>query len=106
MGRLGPRITATDWSPQMIARTTERAGEESVTDRLEAMAVGAHELQRLEGEGSFDGAYSNLGPLNCVPDLADVSSAGAPFVGPGGGLGFAQLRRVVPVGSVLYAMRV
>ena len=57
MGRLGHRITATDWSPQMIARTIERAHQESVTDRVEAMAVGAHELQRLEGEGSFDGAY-------------------------------------------------
>jgi hypothetical protein len=39
------------------------------------MAVGAHELHHLEGRGRFDGAYSNLGPLNCVPDLADVSTA-------------------------------
>jgi len=105
MARLGHRITATDWSPQMIARTTERARQESVTDRVEAMAVGAHELQRLEGEGSFDGAYSNLGPLNCVPDLADVSSACARLLKPGGALVFTVIGRVCPWEIVHYALR-
>ena len=105
MGRLGHRITATDWSPQMIARTIERAHQESVTDRVEAMAVGAHELQRLEGEGSFDGAYSNLGPLNCVPDLADVSSACARLLKPGGALVFTVIGRVCPWEIVHYALR-
>jgi len=105
MARLGHRVTATDWSPQMIARTAERARQESVTDRVEAMAIGAHELQRLEGEGSFDGAYSNLGPLNCVPDLADVSSACARLLKPGGALVFTVIGRVCPWEIVHYALR-
>jgi ubiquinone/menaquinone biosynthesis C-methylase UbiE len=105
MARLGHRITATDWSPRMIARTAERATEESVADRVEAVAVGAHELQRLEGEGSFDGAYSNLGPLNCVPDLADVSSACARLLKPGGALVFTVIGRVCPWEVVHYALR-
>ena len=105
MARLGHRITATDWSPQMIARTTERAREESVTDRVEAVGVGAHELRRLEGECSFDGAYSNLGPLNCVPDLADVSSACARLLKPGGALVFTVIGRVCPWEIVHYAVR-
>jgi ubiquinone/menaquinone biosynthesis C-methylase UbiE len=105
MARLGHRITATDWSPQMISRTAERAREESVADRVEAVGVGAHELQRLEGEGSFDGAYSNLGPLNCVPDLADVSSACARLLKPGGALVFTVIGRVCPWEIVHYGLR-
>src|SRR5277367_4580725 len=48
MAKLGHRITATDWSPQMVARTADRAQRESVADRVHTMVVGAHELQRLE----------------------------------------------------------
>src|ERR1700735_314275 len=34
MAGLGHHVTATDWSPQMVARTAERARRESVTDRV------------------------------------------------------------------------
>jgi ubiquinone/menaquinone biosynthesis C-methylase UbiE len=94
MARQGHRVTATDWSPQMIARTVERARLESVADRVEARAIGAHELQRLEGQGTFDGAYSDLGPLNCVPDLTDVSRECARLLKPGGALVFTVIGRV------------
>ena len=33
--------------------------------------------------GPFDGAYSNFGPLNCEPDLAQVSRALAGLLAPG-----------------------
>ena len=105
MARLGHRITATDWSPQMVARTAERARQESVADRVQALAVGAHELQRLEGEGTFDGAYSDLGPLNCVPDLADVSTACARLLKPGGALVFTVVGRWCPWEIAHYARR-
>src|SRR5260370_36834322 len=105
MAGLGHRITATDWSPQMVARTADRARLESVSDRVQAMTVGAHELQRLEGEGTFDGAYSNLGPLNCVPDLADVSSACARLLKPGGSLVFPVIGRVCPWEIAHYGLR-
>lgn len=105
MARLGHRILATDWSPQMVARTANRARQESVADRVQAMVVGAHELQRLEGEGTFDGAYSDLGPLNCVPDLTDVSTACARLLKPGGALVFTVIGRVCPWEIVHYAWR-
>ncbi len=79
MAQLGHHITATDWSPQMVWRTSDRAEREHLTDRVRAVAVGAHELHRMDGDGVYDGAYSNLGPLNCVPDLADVSRECAPW---------------------------
>ena len=40
---------------------------------LELDATAAeHEIERLT-DRRFDGVYSNLGPLNCVPDLATTA---------------------------------
>jgi SAM-dependent methyltransferase len=96
MARLGHHITATDWSPQMVRRTSDRAERERLGDRVRAIAVGAHELHRMDGEGVYDGAYSNLGPLNCVPDLADVSRECARLLRPGGALVFTVIGRLCP----------
>jgi ubiquinone/menaquinone biosynthesis C-methylase UbiE len=96
MAQNGHQVTATDWSTQMVQRTFDRAERENLTDRVRAIAVGAHELQRLDGEGVYDGAYSNLGPLNCVPDLADVSRECARLLKPGGSLVFTVIGRFCP----------
>jgi SAM-dependent methyltransferase len=96
MGRRGYEITATDWSTKMVDRTRDRAAGEQLTERVRAIAVGAHELRRLNGESSYDGAYSNLGPLNCVPRLADVSAECARLLRPGGALVFTVIGRVCP----------
>ena len=105
MAGLGHHVTATDWSPQMVARTAERARRESVTDRVMTLRVGAHELGRLEEDAAFDGAYSDLGALNCVPDLADVSSACARLLKPGGALVFTVIGRLCPWEIGYYASR-
>jgi SAM-dependent methyltransferase len=96
MAKLGHHVTATDWSPQMVQRTGDRAEREHLRDRVRAIAVGAHELQRLDGCAIYDGAYSNLGPLNCVPDLADVSRECARLLKPGGALVFTVIGRFCP----------
>jgi SAM-dependent methyltransferase len=96
MARSGHHVLATDWSAEMIARTAERAREEGVAEGVQALAVGAHELERLEGAGTFDGAYSNLGPLNCVPELTDVARACARLLRPAGALVFTVIGRVCP----------
>jgi 2-polyprenyl-3-methyl-5-hydroxy-6-metoxy-1,4-benzoquinol methylase len=96
MARLGHHVTATDWSPQMVKRTADRALQERLTDRVHANTVGAHELQRLDEAGRYDGAYSNLGPLNCVPDLGDVSRECARLLKPGGALVFTVIGRFCP----------
>jgi SAM-dependent methyltransferase len=96
MAKAGHIITATDWSPLMVQRTSDRAGHEHVTDRVRAIAVGAHELHRLDEAGQYDGAYSNFGPLNCVPDLADVSRECARLLKHGGELVFTVIGRICP----------
>ncbi len=103
LARQGHHVTATDWSPRMIERTAERAMSESVADNVHALPIGAHELHRLEGD--FDGAYSNLGALNCVPDLSVVAEQCARLLKPNGTLVFTIIGRVCPWEIVHYALQ-
>jgi SAM-dependent methyltransferase len=96
MAQLGHQVTAIDWSPQMVRRTADRACREGVTERVRVLALGAHELDQLEGEGTYEGAYSNLGPLNCVPSLREVSRDCARLLKPGGTLVFTVIGRICP----------
>lgn len=96
MAQLGHRITAIDWSPSMAQRTADRARGARVLERVRILALGAHELDRLDGEGAYEGAYSNLGPLNCVPALREVSRECARLLGPRGKLVFTVIGRICP----------
>jgi SAM-dependent methyltransferase len=105
----GYRVLATDWSPQMVERTEDRAATNQLADNLQALRLGAQELHRIDpaGHGGFDGAYSNFGPLNCVPDLRDVSRECARLLKPGGHLIFSVIGRICPweLGYYLTRMR-
>jgi len=107
MAHLGHHVTATDWSPQMALRTSDRAVREHVTDRVRVAALGAQELHRLEASDAYDGAYSNLGPLNCVPALDDVARQCARLIRPGGALVFTVIGRICPweIGHYLRRLR-
>jgi SAM-dependent methyltransferase len=87
-------VLATDWSPQMVERAAGRASSLGLTERLQATRVGAQELEKIDDR--FDGAYSNFGPLNCVPDLRVTSQECARLVRPGGHLIFSVIGRVCP----------
>jgi SAM-dependent methyltransferase len=105
MAERGHRVTALDWSPRMVARTRDRAVEHGVADRVESLVVGAHELHRVPSAATFDGAYSNLGPLNCAPDLGDVARECGRLVKPGGHLVFTVIGRACPWEIAHYARR-
>jgi SAM-dependent methyltransferase len=105
MAHRGHTITATDWSPKMVQRTTERAVRENVAHRVMGMTVGAHELGRLSATGLYDGAYSNLGPLNCVPALEQTAQECARLLKPTGALIFTVIGRICPWEFAHYALR-
>lgn len=105
MAERGHRVIATDWSPRMVERTHERARAAGQAGRVEALAIGAHELERIAGQGTVDGAYSNLGPLNCVPDLDAVARECARLVRPGGALVFTVIGRLCPWEIAHYARK-
>ncbi len=105
MARLGHHVTATDWSPCMVQRTRDRAERSQLADRIQAISLGAHELHRLEVAGAFDGVYSNLGPLNCVPQLEGISRECARLLVPGGVLVFSVIGRICPWEIMHYLRR-
>jgi SAM-dependent methyltransferase len=96
MAQRGHFITATDWSPQMVKRTRERAERQGVSAQVQSIAVGGQDLALLDGAGSYDGIYSDLGPLNCIPDLAEVSRQCARLLRPDGRLVFTVVGRICP----------
>lgn len=104
LGHRGYEVVATDWSPAMVHKTEERIAREGLASRVEAVHVGIHELDELAGE-SFDGMYSNLGALNCVPDLQPVAEACARRLRPGGRLVFSVIGRYCPWEVAAYLLR-
>jgi SAM-dependent methyltransferase len=98
----GYSITALDASPAMVARTKDRlrrAGQDA-----QVLNLGIQELAQLDA-GLFDGAYSDLGALNCLPELHSVSPALAARLRPGGRLVAAVIGRYCPWEVGWYGLR-
>ena len=98
----GYRVTAIDWAPAM-AEAARRAVSESGLD-VDVRQLGIHQLDRLAPH-TFDAAYSNFGPLNCVPDLDDAARQIAARLRPGGVLVASVIGRVCPWEFALYGVR-
>ncbi|HVC34765.1 MAG TPA: class I SAM-dependent methyltransferase, partial [Chloroflexota bacterium] len=100
----GYQVLATDWSPRMVARTQARIESSGVGASATAQLIGLHQLDRLDGE-RFDGIYSDLGPLNCAPDLAEVAGAAARLLRPGGLFVASVIGRRCPWEALYYILR-
>jgi SAM-dependent methyltransferase len=103
LAHTGRQVLATDWSPLMVERTRRRATAAQVEDRVESRVLGAHQLAQLDGR--YDGAYSNFGPLNCVPDLVGLSAHCHRLLRPGGQLVFSVIGRYCPWEYLYYRWR-
>ncbi len=104
LARRGYWVTATDWSPEMVRRTQERAVAAGLQPRLEARHLGIQQVAELPAAG-FDAAYSDLGPLNCVPDLDSAARGLAQVVRPGGYLIASVIGRTCPWELALFAAK-
>ena len=91
----GYRITAVDWSPAMVETARARIARDGLAGVVDVRTLGIQELDELKA-GPFDGAYSNLGPLNCVPDLAAAARVIGAQLRPGGVLVASVIGRVCP----------
>lgn len=105
LARRGHEVIATDWSPAMVERTRSRAQQAGLGAAVQCLNIGAHELQRLDGDASFDGAYSDLGALNCVPELRAVAQQCARLLKPGAALVFTVIGRSCPWELGYYLLR-
>ncbi len=104
LARRGYLVTAIDWSPEMVRRTQERATAAGLEGRLEARHLGIQQLAGLPA-ATFDAAYSDLGPLNCVPDLEAAARALAQVLRPGGCLIASVIGRLCPWELALFALK-
>jgi SAM-dependent methyltransferase len=100
----GYRVTATDWSPAMVHEARLRVGAIGLDAKVDVLHLGIHEIDRL-APATFDAACSNLGPLNCVPDLVAAAKQIADRVRPGGLFIASVIGRVCPWEIALYASR-
>lgn len=91
----GYSVLATDWSPAMVERARARLAENGLAQRATARVLGIQELDQLQGE-LFDGIYSDLGPLNCAPDLRHTARACAALLRPGGRIVVSVIGRICP----------
>jgi SAM-dependent methyltransferase len=103
LARQGYRVTAIDWSANMVRQTRERAARAD-NGIVGVHQVGIHELGRLPA-GTFDGAYSNLGALNCIPDLGAAAASIAERLRPGGVLIASVIGRVCPWELAIFARK-
>ncbi len=101
---LGYRVTAIDWSPAMVDEARRRVAAAGLSDRVDVHRLGIDDIDHLDPQ-VFDGAWSNFGALNCVPDLPAAARAIARRVRPGGVLVASVIGRVCPWEIGLYLAR-
>jgi SAM-dependent methyltransferase len=104
LGRLGYEVVAIDWSKEMAEEASRRIETSGLGSRVRVLNLGIHELDRLES-GAFDGAYSDLGPLNCVPDLSAAARSIATRLKPKGIFAASIIGRICPWELALYGIR-
>ncbi len=104
LGRQGYQVTAIDWSPEMVRATQRRVKREGLEHFVSVHEGGIHQLDARWGNG-FDAIYSNLGPLNCVPDLQRAAVVIASLLRPGGRLVASVIGRDCPWEILYFGLR-
>lgn len=84
LAQQGYRVHATDISPGMLARLRDKQQTKGLQDRLSVQEVSFTQLDKVTG-GPYEAVFSNLGGLNCIPDLGIVIEQ-LPYVMQPGGL--------------------
>lgn len=80
--RRGYRVHATDLSAAMVAQMRRKTAARELDGRLSVQQLSFTELKRLQGE-RFDGVLSNLGGVNCAPDLQAIAHSLPGLLKPG-----------------------
>ena len=83
LARRGYRVHATDIAPGMLARLEAKVERFGLADRVSIQACSFTDLDQVTG-GPYDAVFSNLGGLNCVPDLRPVVAGLRHVLRPGG----------------------
>lgn len=104
--RAGCSVALLDASPRLLERAQAKVRAARPGALLGAHALPASrvcELEGVYGAGSFDGAWSSLGPLNCEPRLEPVARGLARLLRPGAPLVLSVMNRYCAVESLWFA---
>jgi ubiquinone/menaquinone biosynthesis C-methylase UbiE len=83
LAQRGYFVHATDIAPGMLDRLQEKAGRLGLADRVTREERSFLALEGTPG-APFDAVFSNLGGLNCIPDLTPVIRQLPKILKPGG----------------------
>jgi SAM-dependent methyltransferase len=103
----GREVALVDVAEGMLERASAKVRSHGPAALLGAHLMPAARIESLVdiyGEGSFDGAYSSFGPLNCEPSLVPVAQGLARLVRPGGHVVLSIINRVYPFEIAWYAL--
>lgn len=78
----GYHVHATDIAPDMLQRIREKVRRLELSDRVSVQKCSFTNLDRVR-KGPFDAVFSNLGGLNCIPDLNQVIKSLSSLLIPG-----------------------
>jgi SAM-dependent methyltransferase len=104
LARSGYWVTAVDASGAMIREATSRLADAGLAGRADLRHLGIDEIDAL-APVQFDAAYSNFGPLNCVPCLGTAAARIAERLRPGGVFVASVIGRVCPWEIALHIVR-
>lgn len=103
LARRGVRVTATDVSQAMLAVAQRKAAAAGLTHLVDFAAIdlasppsAIDNSQFAIHNSQFSGAFSNFGPLNCLPDRRNVAAALGQWVRPGGRVVLVLMAPVCP----------
>lgn len=91
----GYRVHATDIAQGMLAATAAKAADPALEGRLTQQTLSFTELDRVEG-GPYDLVFSNLGGLNCIEDLTQVTRQLPSVLYPGSKIVWVIMPAVCP----------
>ena len=83
LAQKGYRVQAIDIAPGMLARLGEKVERLGLHERVSYQQCSFTNLEKVEG-GPFDAVFSDLGGLNCIPDLRTVITQLPGVLKPGG----------------------
>ena len=81
--RKGVHVLATDVSPAMIHEVKRKLRDARLEHMITPRVLSYHDLHLLKGS-IFDGAYSNMGGLNCTAEMGEIARHLAGLIRPGG----------------------
>ncbi len=96
LAKLGHRVLASDASAAMLQVAQRKAERAGVAHRIRFVHAPMEQVGAALAGESFDGAYSNFGALNCVPDVPALSRSLARLLKPAAPLMLVVMGRHVP----------